>query len=234
MITNKNQLKVAPDTESGIRIMELINGYECVDLGLSVKWAICNMGAVSLSDIGAFFAWGETEPKNEFTWENYKFRLSGLKYEDVSFNKYNTMKVQESGGWVQKAEFWQSRMESFIADRGVVDNKTRLDMCDDVAHSQWGATWRMPTKEELDELVTKCTWKFKVIEERNGYVVTSRINGNYIFIPEGEYWSSSLRENMPAEAFGIFAQYIHMWEQDEICWISNNRCNGLLIRPVSE
>ncbi len=47
-----------------------INGHEYVDLGLSVKWATCNVGAESPSDYGDYFAWGETEPKEEYTEEN--------------------------------------------------------------------------------------------------------------------------------------------------------------------
>ena len=44
---------------------------EFVDLGLSVLWADCNMGADSPTDYGSYFAWGETEPKNYFSWDNF-------------------------------------------------------------------------------------------------------------------------------------------------------------------
>ena len=58
-----------------------INGYEYVDLGLSVKWATCNVGAASPSDVGDYFAWGETIPKSEYTIENcetYKKRMKNM------------------------------------------------------------------------------------------------------------------------------------------------------------
>ena len=45
---------------------------EYVDLGLSVKWAKCNLGASKPSDYGSYYAWGETEPKAEYTWATYK------------------------------------------------------------------------------------------------------------------------------------------------------------------
>ena len=48
-----------------------LNGYDWVDLGLSVKWAMQNVGASSPSDNGGYFAWGETRPKSSYTWSNY-------------------------------------------------------------------------------------------------------------------------------------------------------------------
>ena len=66
MKENKNPgLPGAP--EGGV-----INGHEYVDLGLSVLWATCNVGASSLDDYGHYFAWGETEPKDAYTEENYQ------------------------------------------------------------------------------------------------------------------------------------------------------------------
>ena len=51
----------------------IINGHEAVDLGLSVRWATCNIGANNPEDFGDYFAWGETEPKDEYSRENYMF-----------------------------------------------------------------------------------------------------------------------------------------------------------------
>ena len=47
-----------------------LNGYDWVDLGLSVKWATKNVGASSPSDYGDYFAWGETRPKSSYSWSN--------------------------------------------------------------------------------------------------------------------------------------------------------------------
>ncbi len=55
-----------------------------VDLGLSVKWATCNLGATKPEDYGNYYAWGETLPKDKYLWDNYKFGNKG------SFSKYNT------------------------------------------------------------------------------------------------------------------------------------------------
>lgn len=51
-------------------LTDTINGHEYVDLGLSVKWATCNVGATKPSDYGDYFAWGETSTKSEYTSAN--------------------------------------------------------------------------------------------------------------------------------------------------------------------
>ena len=140
---------------------------EYVDLGLSVKWATFNIGALSPEDFGAYFAWGETESKAEYDWENYKW-CNG------SRNTLTKYCVNPNYG-----------------DEGFTDDKTALDAEDDVAHAKWGGNWRMPTQEELNELIENCTWtwngpgnnEFKGVA---GYKVTSNMTGftdKYIFIP---------------------------------------------------
>lgn len=53
------------------------NGHEWVDLGLSVKWATCNIGAKDPTEKGQFFAWGETEPKGFYSEDTYKLKAFG-------------------------------------------------------------------------------------------------------------------------------------------------------------
>ena len=105
-----------------------IGNHAFVDLGLpsGTKWATCNVGASSPEDYGDYFAWGETAPKKEYSWNSYLFRIKGNNSKNVIFSKYN---------------IWSAH--------GVVDNKTCLDSSDDVARASWGYTWRMPTAEEM-------------------------------------------------------------------------------------
>ena len=49
------------------------HGY--VDLGLSVKWATCNIGAINPEEYGDYFAWGEVEPKEVYDWSTYRYAL---------------------------------------------------------------------------------------------------------------------------------------------------------------
>ena len=49
------------DEDSSVRyLVDIKIEYEYVDLGLSVKWATCNVGASSPEEYGLYFAWGET------------------------------------------------------------------------------------------------------------------------------------------------------------------------------
>ena len=59
---------------------------EYVDLGLSVKWATFNIGASAPEEYGDYFAWGETEPKAEYRWENYKW-CDGTASNMIKYNK---------------------------------------------------------------------------------------------------------------------------------------------------
>jgi len=196
------------------------NGHEWVDLGLSVKWATCNVGASSPSEYGNYYAWGETSPKSEYSWENYKFRVSGDSSDNVTFSKYNT----ERG-------------------RGSVDNKTRLDLSDDAARVNWGDRWRMPTEAEFDELWSNCTCTWTRKGGKKGYKVTSKKNGNSIFLPAagdrlgtsvylagstGRYWSSSLLTDYPDSAW-----YLYFASSDFRTYI-DERCDGRSVRPVTE
>ncbi len=59
--------------------------HEMVDLGLSVKWATCNVGAESADDAGDYFAWGETSAKSDYSWDTYKYGTS-----EDNITKYNS------------------------------------------------------------------------------------------------------------------------------------------------
>ena len=161
-----------------------------VDLGLSVMWADCNVGATSPYETGNYFAYGEIRPKDTYTNKNYKFYnpdiLNGV-------TKYN-----------------------LFSKCGPVDYKYRLDMEDDAARANWGREWRMPTIEELNELVNRCYWEWTVFENGvTGYTVTGP-NGNSIFLISGgymnqdendvscnSYLSSSLDFNNHGHALGL-------------------------------
>ncbi len=75
-----------------------INGYEYVDLGLSVKWAKCNVGASSPTSYGSYYAWGETTIKSQYTEKNCI--TSGKSISDISGNsKYDTARANWGGTW---------------------------------------------------------------------------------------------------------------------------------------
>ena len=171
------------DDEASFVNTKFENGYGYVDLGLSVKWAMCNVGAERPEEYGDYFAWGELEPKESYTWENYRFGVGEELPFKSKLSKYNTDR-----------------------NRGVVDNKTTLDLVDDVANVRWGGSWRMPTVEEWTELRRNCTWTVDSINGVKGLRATSNKPGytdRSIFLPEADYWSSSLHELAPLFALGI-------------------------------
>ena len=165
------------------------NGHEFVDLGLSVKWATCNVGAEKPENNGGYYAWGEIRSKVIYSWKNYRFRESGNSYSDIKFSKYD------------------GDVYSAILHKKV--NKITLDKADDVANVKWGGNWRMPTKEEIEELNWNCDWVWTTQNGVKGVKITSKVEGytdRSIFIPaagyrtdsrhlfageSGEYWSST-------------------------------------------
>ena len=142
-----------------------------VDLGLSVLWADCNVGADSPQEIGARFAWGETAPKAYYSEYNYK-HMKAFKDEN---------------------KWWYSK---YTPDNNgpYVDGLTRLEAEDDAATANWGGKWRMPTKEEFKELYDNCVWAEDSINGVDGYRITSKVPGytdNSIFLPyNSNSWES--------------------------------------------
>lgn len=76
---------------------------EAVDLGLSVKWASCNVGATSPEDAGGYYAWGETEVKSSYTLNTYLYYNSANGYfdilKDISNTRYDVAHVKWGGKW---------------------------------------------------------------------------------------------------------------------------------------
>ena len=193
------------------------NGYAYVDLGLSVKWATCNVGANNPEDYGDYFAWGETtSTKNTYDWSTYKY-CNGS---SSTLTKYNTS-------------------SSF----GTVDNKTQLELSDDAARVNWGGSWRMPTDAEWIELMNNCTDTWTTQNGVNGYRVTSKTNGNSIFLPAagfrfdssrndaggyGYYWSSSLYTDDPRQAWDVHFDF----DSGVVSRDYFNRYYGRSVRPV--
>ncbi|WP_289299889.1 hypothetical protein [Xylanibacter muris] len=93
-------------TTTAVATDNSINGHEYVDLGLSVKWATCNVGASSPEDSGNYYAWGEITTKTEYTKANSETLYKNM--DDISGNpQYDAARVNWGGTWrlPTKAEF---------------------------------------------------------------------------------------------------------------------------------
>lgn len=182
---------------------------EAVDLGLSVRWSSVNLGAFSPEEIGVYFAWGETEPKAEYSWKTYKWGNP----DNGGMTKYNTDSTY-----------------------GTVDGKTHLDLEDDAAHVKLKGAWRIPTQVECNELINNCTWLWATVNGKEGYEITSNINGNKIFLPAvanygassdtfGTYLTSDLRLAREAWRLTYYKDYLIWTDSHYLYW-------GMAIRPV--
>ena len=188
---------------------------EWVDLGLSVKWATCNIGATMPGEYGSYFAWGETKPKTDYGWSSYVW-CNGT---NITLTKYCTS-----------------------SDYGVVDDKITLSPEDDAATVNLGELWRTPSIEEWHELYIRCNWEWEYQNGSYGYKITSS-NGNSIFLPfggckvgthqtpmnegsYGYYMSNSLVSDEPQSAYIMYLE--PEWYGEE----RYAREKGLSIRPV--
>ena len=144
---------------------------EVVDLGLSVKWASFNLGASSPRGYGSYYAWGETTPKDTYSWENY--------------------------AWCKGAEKTLTKYcyDSEYGFEGFVDNKRSLDLADDAAYANLGSGFRTPTCADWKELFDNTTHEWTTDYQGSGipgYILTSTVSGytsSSIFLPcAGYYW----------------------------------------------
>ena len=181
-----------------------INGHAYVDLGLSVKWATCNVGASSPEDYGDYYAWGETS--TESSYDGY-IGANSKTYSNDTFN-YD------------------------------ISGKTSLD----AARANWGNPWRMPTKSEFEELLNSCTWTWTTLNGVKGYKVSSKKNGNSIFLPAAGdcsgtnptnvgqrcyYWAST-----PYSKDAGYACYLYAGSDCKTGW--RYRYLGQSVRPVTD
>lgn len=222
--SNEHYKKLLSNLHEWLRITPshfgLTQGHEWVDLGTGVKWALSNIGAKEPEDIGDFYSWGEIEAKQDFSWPTYAHGLS-----DKKLTKY-----------VPRGR------EEFGID-GFSDGLILLDVVDDVAQAAWGNQWRIPTKDDFKALIEACDRVWTKRNGRSGYLLTSRINGEQLFLPAsgsitdtlfedrgsiGRYWSANVDSNDPYFAWSLF------FNSDKMYSIFVARCVGLSIRPVTD
>lgn len=192
----------------------VINGHRFVDLGLpsGVLWAETNLEADVPADDGTYYAWGETEPKTEYSLSSYKW------YDGENMTKYTvageTLDADDDAATVG----WGSPCR--IPTIQEIFELCKTDYC------SW--VWTSKTASDGSSI--------------SGYEVTGKKTGNSIFLPAsgrysdknfsdhgsfGFYWSSTLPDKNCADA-----HFLAFYENE---WYSNrsNRANGRSVRPVA-
>lgn len=206
--------------------------YESVDLGLSVKWSTMNVGALKPQDHGQLFGWADSTGSHKtFDGINISYRSNDNGTETTIVN-WNTVYY---GG-----------------------KNPPLDISSttyDIAIYNWNANWRMPTVDEWQELINRCTW---TVENTDNQTIVYRVtgpNGNSIILPMtgvratsdiesmissiGCYWTSTLLPLNKQSAMGYesavpCAAWSIKFDADKRPTLSPAiRCYGMAVRPVA-
>ena len=213
--------------------------HEYVDLGLpsGTLWATCNIGADNPEDYGNYFAWGETVPYGgEDTSNAHNYATTGS-YTKTTFS-WGTYKYCSGTSYKTLTKYCN---DSSYGYNGFTDTLTELEETDDAAYVNWGSNWRMPSKDQRDELRTECTWTWTTRNGVNGWEVVGP-NGKSIFLPAtgyyndfsllestgsaGFYWSRTLDLIEPCCA------HILNFNSDNIYTTQEYHIGGHSIRPV--
>ncbi len=177
---------------------------EAVDLGLSVKWATCNVGANTPEAYGNYYAWGETTTKSDYLWDNYKYG------DGTTFSKYNTTDgkttletvddiaaVNWGGSWrMPTSAEWEELIEK--------------------------CTWTWTTQNGVNGYKVKAT-NDSIFLPVAGYRFREYTLGAD---NTGHYWSSSLNTDTLNMAHQVY------FDSHNVYRFNSDRYIGLAVRPV--
>ena len=212
------------------------------------KW-ICSIFAVITIAAIAFFI--PDNSQDEFVSDTISGEIKGHEFVDLGLSvKWATKNVGASlpsdyGDYFAWGE--TTPESSCTTDNSKTYEKDMSDIAGnsqyDAARANWGSTWRLPTKAECEELIEKCDWKWTSQDGHNGYRVTSKMNGNSIFLPAagsrygtklsgvksyGYYWTSTLAESDIYE----FYEFYFDWTEPYVTGLCSS--GGHSVRPVSD
>ena len=180
---------------------------EYIDLGMrrdekKLCWATRNLGADSPGKVGNFYAWGETSPKTDYSWDTYPY-----------------------GSYT-----WITKYDPDRPDQGVVDGLSALLEEDDAATVNLGAGWRMPNVDEFKELLDASQFEllYAYADGRWGFVFRSLKDGftdKFIFLPRTGYYKETTLT-------GTNAGYYWSRNIDQQSWTSSTSANILQLKYV--
>lgn len=192
---------------------------EYVDLGLPSGnlWAKCNLGASAPEAYGDYYAWGETKPKQMYTYPNHKWYKEGAP--SLGFTKYNN----EDGKLTLEDE-----------DDAVIQN----------LGNGWRTPTLADFRELTNQKYTKI--EKTTLNGVAGYQITSKKNKKSIFIPFAGFKNDKpqTREISASEEvaicmtnqrridYQVFNCWTFAFEQDQIRRYGKRRPDGISIRPV--
>ena len=230
---------VPPGCESSIVDEESLGGVQLWENG--PYWAECNVGATKPEEAGYYFWWGDT-----IGYQRRGGMLDGNYYSGVTWMSSKGVQMSESPfSFSVCPTSGQNNTGLFSA--GYIDSTGNLVPTYDAATAHLGSTWRMPTRAEMEALISNCTTTWTTRNGVCGCLVTGK--GNYadksIFLPAagngdrsylinpgfyGYYWTSALSSANSgySNAWGLY------FDSSNFNWISGFRCEGWSVRPVRE
>lgn len=182
-----------------------------LDLPSGTLWSSRNVGAKTPEESGDQFSWGETDSKTE----EEEGRSSYKWYSKRIMTKYNGNEKL-----------------------GPIDNKYELELNDDAAYVNCDSSCRMPSREQIDELIECCEWEKTNYKGSRGYLVKGK-NGNCIFLPNPlqdccGYWSRSLRTGGSGWGDSCWFSYVLWFSCGAVKMHAVARVNVNYVRPVRD
>lgn len=191
--------------------------HKWVDLGLpsGTLWATCNVGASTPEAYGNHYAWGETQPKEVYGWSTYKYA---------------------NGNWDKLTKYNQY---TDLGNNGYIDTLTVLLPEDDVATTIWGSEWKMPSKEQWQELLTNTDNEWIEQEGVFGRLFTAT-NGKSIFLPAAGLYREDSHDGIGSDGFYMSSSIATISRYASLYHFTSNssnnpvfeRANGYSVRPV--
>ena len=203
-----------------------------VDIGASVLWGMCNLGAKRIEDPGWYIAWGEIAPKNNYSWDTYRWAKNDPdKDDDPTIFHWLLTKYVDREGW------------------GVLDDAYILEAADESVIQTLGDGWRMPTSEEVYELLDDYYFKWERVtigDNVPAWKVTSQFKayeGKCIYFPVLGYMQNDVLKEYGEEAYYWCSDKPYGYSNQEVAcalavmrniWAHyyRGRANGNMIRPV--
>ena len=211
-----------------------VTTQDYVDLQLpsGALWATCNLGADNPEDYGLYYQWGDTQGYTSNVSDGKKFDWTSCKYASGTSNELSALSKY-------------CTVDTYWNGEGAMDNKTELDLEDDAVYQAKGAGWRIPSLTQWNELnsSSNCTKAWTTLNGVNGWMFTSKRNGNKLFLPaagcrlnakfqysttSGYYWSRTLYTSGPGYGCRLY------FEDTEVItyYIGNYRYRGFSLRGV--
>lgn len=219
---------------------------DAVDLGLEsgLKWASFNLGASKEHEYGDYYTWGETSAKQDYTWATNIY----------ANGEYNRLTKYCPRG---ETTYWDA-----MAKPEGPDGEIQLLPSDDVAHVKLGGKWRMPTRDDINELLALKTnddytwekWVLATDADGNevkdawgnvvrGIRITRKSTGARLFLPaagrrDGAQigWVGSCGLYWSSSLYSDYPSraYCLNFDSYDSNWYGGSRQLGFTVRPVSE